>query len=259
MQTIAVDHTHGYVYWSNQPNISRATLNGSVSGEIITGKFVEVIGITIIIMSVTFFLLPRCMFSVWCLIYSFPYLSVQRLACSLLGWWVPMFLCYGIAGSTHELYSYLFKHVPMKSLKISRCLASAVYPVLILLWISLSWWLSLGAVYLNQVNVAYNVLGLSVVDIIILITHFPSSPLFSNCSSSKPDFNFRQLIPVAVIVNRVMCVSPYEYIVSDIRSLSSCLWFPKSIVVGICIRVHGRHVVSLPHCSHDVDLVVLFV
>ena len=27
----------------------------------------------------------------WCLTYSFPYLFVRLLACSLLGWWVPMF------------------------------------------------------------------------------------------------------------------------------------------------------------------------
>ena len=48
-----------------------------------------------------------------------------------------------IAGSMHELMTCLFKHVPMLPLKISRCLTNAVHPTVILLLISLSWFLSL--------------------------------------------------------------------------------------------------------------------
>ena len=36
---IAVDHTHGYIYWSSKPNINRAKLNGSPSEEIVTGTY----------------------------------------------------------------------------------------------------------------------------------------------------------------------------------------------------------------------------
>ena len=40
---------------------------------------------------------------------------------------------YVSAGSTHKLWTCLFKHVPMLPLKKSRCLANAVHPAVILL------------------------------------------------------------------------------------------------------------------------------
>ena len=40
---------------------------------------------------------------------------------------------YVIAGSMHELSICLFKHVPMLPLLMSRCLANAVHPAVILL------------------------------------------------------------------------------------------------------------------------------
>ena len=60
-----------------------------------------------------------------------------------------------------------------------------------------------GAVSLSQVDVAFNVLGLNVID--ILVCSFPSSPLSSTCSSSNADFHFHQLIPITFVVVHVMC------------------------------------------------------
>ena len=50
---------------------------------------------------------------------------------------------YVIAGSTHELYTCLFRQMARLLLKISRCLAYAAQPAMILLCISLSWFFSL--------------------------------------------------------------------------------------------------------------------
>ena len=54
-----------------------------------------------------------------------------------------------------------------------------------------------------DVDVAFNVLDLSVVDI-ILVCRFLSSPLSSTCSSSDLDCHFHQLIPVAFVVAHVV-------------------------------------------------------
>ena len=70
---------------------------------------------------------------------------------------------YIITGSAHELYICLFKLVPMLPLKISRCLANAVHPAVILL--CMSFFLSVvHAVSRSQADVAFNVLDMSVVD-----------------------------------------------------------------------------------------------
>ena len=50
---------------------------------------------------------------------------------------------YVIAGSTHDLYTCLFRQMAMLLLKISRCLAYAAQPAMILRCISLSWFFSL--------------------------------------------------------------------------------------------------------------------
>ena len=50
---------------------------------------------------------------------------------------------YVIAGSTQELYTCLFRQMAMLLLKISRCLAYAAQPAMILCCISLSWFISL--------------------------------------------------------------------------------------------------------------------
>ena len=57
------------------------------------------------------------------------------------------------------------------------------------------------AVSLSQIDVAFNVLDLSVVDI---LCRFPSSPLSSTCSSSNHGFHFHQLIHVTFVVARVV-------------------------------------------------------
>ena len=60
-----------------------------------------------------------------------------------------------------------------------------------------------GAISLSQVNEAFMVLGLSVVDK-ILVCRFPPSPLSSTCSYSNPDCHFQKLFPVAIVVVRVV-------------------------------------------------------
>ena len=60
-----------------------------------------------------------------------------------------------------------------------------------------------GAIPLSQVDVAFNVLVLSVVDI-ILVCRFPSTSLSSTCSSSDSDCHFPQLISVAFVVAHVV-------------------------------------------------------
>ena len=50
---------------------------------------------------------------------------------------------YVIAGSTHELHTCLFRQMARLLLKISRCLAYAAQPAMILRCISLSWFFSL--------------------------------------------------------------------------------------------------------------------
>ena len=50
---------------------------------------------------------------------------------------------YVIAGSTQELYTCLFRQIARLLLKISRCLAYAAQPAMILCCISLSWFFSL--------------------------------------------------------------------------------------------------------------------
>ena len=60
-----------------------------------------------------------------------------------------------------------------------------------------------GTTSLSQVDVAFTVLNRNVVDL-KLMCRFSSSPLFSTCSSSDPDFHFHQLIPVAFVVINVV-------------------------------------------------------
>ena len=50
---------------------------------------------------------------------------------------------YVIAGSTQELYTCLFRQMARLLLKMSRCLAYAAQPAMILICISLSWFFSL--------------------------------------------------------------------------------------------------------------------
>ena len=89
------------------------------------------------------------------------------------------------------------------------------------------------AVSLSQVDVAFNVLDLGVLDIIILVCRFLSSPLCSTCSSSDPNFHFLQLILVAFVVVHVVYYSIYQYVVGEVKMIeifafiSPSLWFPK--------------------------------
>ena len=60
-----------------------------------------------------------------------------------LVWSVYRSLHHVIAGSSQELYSCLFRQMARLLLKISRCLAYAAQPAMILHCISLSWFFSL--------------------------------------------------------------------------------------------------------------------
>ena len=63
--------------------------------------------------------------------------------CSVLVWSVSRSLHHNvIAGSTHELYTCLFRQMARLLLKMSRCLAYAAQPAMILRCISLSWFFS---------------------------------------------------------------------------------------------------------------------
>ena len=59
-----------------------------------------------------------------------------------------------------------------------------------------------GAVSLSQVNAAFNVLDLNVVDIYWCVVSIIT--LSSTCSSSDLNVHFYQLIPVAVVVAHVI-------------------------------------------------------
>ena len=65
--------------------------------------------------------------------------------CSVLVWSVSMQVSapYVIAGSTQDVYTCLFRQMARSLLKMSRCLAYAAQPAMILPCISLSWFFSL--------------------------------------------------------------------------------------------------------------------
>ena len=69
-----------------------------------------------------------------------------------------------------------------------------------------------GDLSLSHVNVAFDVLDQSVVD--IMVCHFSSSPLSLTCSSSNLDCHFHQQIPVAFVVVLVV-PNAYEYVVGE--------------------------------------------
>ena len=91
---------------------------------------------------------------------------------------------YVIAGSTHELYTCLFRQMEMSLLKISRCLAYGTQPAMILRRISLSWFLSLksGNVVLAALifKLVYALYGMYVICRRVLA---PNSYLFSRLNS----------------------------------------------------------------------------
>ena len=64
---------------------------------------------------------------------------------------------YATAGSTHELYTCFFRQMERLLLKVSRCLAYAAQPAMILRCIFLSWFFYLEAVVLSQVHVALDI------------------------------------------------------------------------------------------------------
>ena len=71
-----------------------------------------------------------------CVIFNIPLSIFVFAAASLfLAWVVSVHdsAPYVIARSMHELYTCLFKHVPMLSLKMSRCLSNVDHPAVILL------------------------------------------------------------------------------------------------------------------------------
>ena len=111
-----------------------------------------------------FFLFPRCLFfspGMWCLTNLFPSLIVRLLACSLLDRLVPMFLhrhCWKYAWGV-DLSLQACSNVTLEDVAVlGECCPSGRDSSLNLLLVS-------GAVSLSQVDVAFNALDLSVVDI----------------------------------------------------------------------------------------------
>ena len=74
--------------------------------------------------------------------YTSFHFGMSGQVCSVLVWSVSLHH-YVIAGSTHELYTCLFRQIARLLLKMSRCLAYAAQPAMILRCISLSWFFSL--------------------------------------------------------------------------------------------------------------------
>ena len=84
-------------------------------------------------------------------------MSVRPQVCSVLVW-SEVSAPYGIAGSTHELYTCLLGQMTRLILKISQCSAYAAQPAMIIRCISLSCMvLFLEAVAFSQVYVAFNI------------------------------------------------------------------------------------------------------
>ena len=101
---------------------------------------------------------------------------VWAAASLVFGWVVNAHVSapYVIAGSTHELWICLFKHVPMLPLKMSRFLALSGrdFSLNLLVFVFDS-----GAISLSQADVAFTVLNLSVVDIYCFHHHLCLRPV----------------------------------------------------------------------------------
>ena len=94
---------------------------------------------------------------------------------------------YVIAGSTHEMSFHACPNVTIEDVAmLSQCYPSghdSSLNLIVLFFVP-------GTVSMSQIDVAFNVLDLGVVDIYCMVCRFPSSPLSSTCSSSDPDFQF---------------------------------------------------------------------
>ena len=73
---------------------------------------------------------------------------------------------YVVAGSTHELYTCLFRQMARLLLKMSRCLAYAAQPAMILRCISLSWLFSSSLKCCPNVQVALDIFYQHIVHVI---------------------------------------------------------------------------------------------
>ena len=84
--------------------------------------------------------------------------EAERLFCACLVS-VQVSAPYVIAGSTQELYTCLFRQMARLLLKISRCLAYAAQPAMILRCIALSWFCSLRLYtsVVPSIRIAFNI------------------------------------------------------------------------------------------------------
>ena len=146
----------------------------------------------------------------------------------------------------------------MLLLNLSRCLANAVHPARILLLISLSCFFFSGVVSLSQVDVAFNVLDLSVVDIIVIHHHL----CLRLVHLQTLIFTFIS-IRVAFVVGHVG-ISTYKYVVGEVKK-TVCLQasrFPSQsseYAFECCREQLGRYGISLSYASPDVDRIAFFV
>ena len=104
--------------------------------------------LTLLSISMTF-VLPLIQMLVFLSLYAMLSILLSILVCAAASLFsvclvsVQVSASYVIAGSTQELYTCLFRQIAMLLLKISRCLAYAAQPAIILRCISLSWLFSL--------------------------------------------------------------------------------------------------------------------
>ena len=125
------------------------------------------------------FLLHSCLFfspGMWCLIYSFPSLFVRLLDYSLHEWWVPMFPCcmsllevaWVVNVSLQACSSVTLEDVAV----LGECCPSGRDSLLNLLVLFFLWCCFFsGAVSLFHVDVPFNVLDLSIVDMCQFLHH----------------------------------------------------------------------------------------
>ena len=104
--------------------------------------------LTLLIISMTF-VLSLTQMLVFLSVYVMLSILLSNLVCAAASLFcaclvsVQVSAPYVIAGSTHELYTCLFRQMARLLLKMSRCLAYAAQPAMILRCISLSWFFSL--------------------------------------------------------------------------------------------------------------------
>ena len=146
-----------------------------------------------------FFLSRYVMFTPFHPFLLFP-LFVRLLACSLLGWWVPMFprrmSLLEVCNSCRLVSSSMFQYYPWRCRGACRMLSIQprfFFESPFVLFVCLRCCIAAPgrcSFQRSRSECCWH----------ILVCRFLSSPLSSTCSSSDTDFHFHRLIPVAFVV-----------------------------------------------------------